>query len=199
MAIKFPKIAQQLIALRDADLTLRERLLRSGQANGTYHPEMEAMHQYHADLLEEILDRIGYPGTEKVGAEANEAAWLIVQHAIGRPAFQRNYLALLEQAGEETAPRQLAYLSDRIAVFEGRPQRYGTQFDWDEEGQLSPQPVDDPAAVDRRRAVLGLPSLAVQTLRIRARARDEGESAPADLPRYHREQEAWRRSVGWIS
>lgn len=47
---------------------------------------------------------------------------------------------LLENAvGENKAdPGNLAYLTDRIAVFEGNPQLYGTQFDWDENGELNP-------------------------------------------------------------
>jgi hypothetical protein len=33
---------------------------------------------------------------------------------------------------------QAAMLEDRIRAFEGRPQRYGTQFDWDANGEPSP-------------------------------------------------------------
>jgi hypothetical protein len=40
-------------------------------------------------------------------------------------------------------PKNLAYLTDRIAVFEGEPQLYGTQFDWDENRELSPNLFDD--------------------------------------------------------
>ena len=64
-----------------------------------------------------------------VGAAA-DAAWLMAQHAIHDPEFQRECLGLLEAAvwQGEASPRNLAYLTDRVLVHEGRPQRYGTQF-----------------------------------------------------------------------
>jgi hypothetical protein len=45
-------------------------------------------------------------------------------------------------------------LHDRICVFEGRPQRYGTQYHLNRAGELAPLPIEDEATVDeRRRAV----------------------------------------------
>ena len=40
---------------------------------------------------------------------------------------------------------------------DGRDQLYGSQFVLGDHGQLEPWPVDDPVAVDARRARLGLP------------------------------------------
>ncbi|MBG6188051.1 hypothetical protein IWX80_002429 [Flavobacterium sp. CAN_S2] len=37
--------------------------------------------------------------------------------------------ALISEAGDEISSQNLAYLHDRICYFEGKPQRYGTQFD----------------------------------------------------------------------
>ncbi len=85
------------------------------------------------------------PVLRRSGRTGSGAVWLIVQHAIGLPSFQRRCLALLEAAvarGEAPA-WQVAMLTDRIRSLEGRPQSYGTQFDWDSNGELSP-------AADRR-------------------------------------------------
>ena len=68
-------------------------------------------------------------------------------------------------AGEAEA-KHLAYLSDRVAMHRGRPQRYGTQFvsrDGDlvpRDGDLVPHELEDPARVDAWRAEVGLGSLA---------------------------------------
>src|SRR5207247_48023 len=80
------------------------------------------------------------------------AAWLILQHAIGNPPLMRRGLTLLRGGVSEgeVSPLEVAMLEDRIRTFEGRPQRYGTQFDWDEHGRLSPLPLEDPAGVDAR-------------------------------------------------
>ena len=200
MKLQYPEIARRLIAMREADLALRDELIRAGQLHGGYNEAMRQLHHRNADELHRIMQQIGIPSSDKVGADAADAAWLVVQHAIERPVFMKAYCNELEKAvaAGRAEPRQLAYLSDRIAVFEGRPQLYGTQFDWDETGQLAPQPMDDPAAVNRRRKAIGLNSLDEQTLLLRERARAEGEAAPEDPGRRRAEMNAWRRSVGWI-
>ena len=133
-------IATRIITLKDADLRLRDQLLQTGQLNDGYHEEMARLHHHNADTLSTIIDEIGYPTAGKVGEEASEAAWLVIQHAIGCPAFMKKCAGLLKEAVDKNQanPINLAYLTDRIAVFEGKPQPYGTQFDWDENGVLSP-------------------------------------------------------------
>ncbi len=197
----FKSIIEKIISLKNADLELRDQLIRSGELGNGYHKEMQALHHKNAEILEEIIDHIGYPATEKVGTEASEAAWLVIQHAIGSPDFMRKCLKLLENSVSKTKVEtiNMAYLSDRIAVFEGRPQLYGTQFDWDENGQLSPNPCDHPDQVNERRIVLGLNLLEEQTRIIRNRARKENRYPPEDLKQRNEEMQAWKKSVGWIS
>jgi hypothetical protein len=90
-----------------------------------------------------------------------------------------------------------AYLADRIAVLEGRPQRFGSQFDWDEDGALSPAPILEPDTVDVRRAQLGLPPLAQTIAAMRAQADAEGQRPPADLPARKAAYAAFLKRVGW--
>ena len=56
----------------------------------------------------------------------------------------------------------MAYLTDRVLVAEGKPQRYGTQFHRPQ-GGLAPRPMEAPAEVDARRAQMGLGTLAEHT------------------------------------
>lgn len=122
---------------------------------------MEDIHKENASRMCEIMARYGWPTRTLVGVDGEEAAWLIVQHAIGEPELLRATLSLLQEAvavGE--APRwQLAYLSDRIAFFEGHPQRYGTHFDWDDEGYNSVYRLEDLQRVDDWRKSVGLRTL----------------------------------------
>lgn len=194
------QIAQKIIALKRADDQLRAELIAKGVLSSGYHPDMEALHNANASALQAIMDQIGYPTTDKVGEEASNAAWLIIQHAIGQPDFMKKSAELLEQAvgANKANPVALAYLTDRIAVFEGKPQLYGTQFDWDEQGELNPNPVDDLDKVNHRRDALGLNTLEEQTAIMRQRAQAEHEGPPQDLAERKREYDEWRRSVGWI-
>lgn len=65
----------------------------------------------------------GWPTTSK----DSHSAWLLAQHADSDIAFQRLAKGLLEASVKAgiAAPRDLAYLADRIAANEGRPQEYG--------------------------------------------------------------------------
>jgi len=105
------------------------------------------------------------------------------EHAIGHPELQRRGLAMLLDAipsGQANA-LDAAYLSDRISVFEGNPQTFGTQFDWDDNGQMSPAPVRDPETLDERRASVGLPPIADSIAEMRASIAAERAHPPADL------------------
>jgi hypothetical protein len=196
----YQEIAKILIGLKDADLALRDILVQSGQLFDGYHPEMEQKHLQNADILNQIIDRIGYPTKDKVGEEACEAAWLVIQHAISRPAFMITCKDLLEEAVAEkkAEPKYLAYLTDRIAILSDKPQLYGTQFDWDDNGVLSPNRHDDLDKVNNRRKTIGLNSLEEQTILIRNRAKVENQSYPVDFEKRKLEYEAWRKRVGWV-
>ena len=185
------------MALRAHDT--RARLAAEGALKDGYHPEMEAQHLAAADLLDDVFDAIGWPGPAQVGDEGAAAAILILQYAISRPPVQRRGLELMLDAiphGQANA-MDAAFLADRIAVFEGRPQIFGTQFDWDENGQLAPAPVKEAETLDERRASVGLPPLADTLAEMRAGAAAEGETAPADLTERRAAFAAWARKAGW--
>jgi len=83
----------------------------------------------------------------------------LVQH--GDLAAQQRLLTLVEPlalAGEFNGQRY-ALLYDRVAVAEGRPQRYGSQFRCEDGEQVYP-PLEDPETVDAMRAELGMEPLA---------------------------------------
>ena len=56
--------------------------------------------------------------------------------------------------------RDLAYLTNRVRVAEGRLQVYGTQLQYDSRGCASPRPSEEPALLDARRASVELEPIA---------------------------------------
>ena len=106
---------------------------------------------------------------------------------------------LLEQAISENKanPKHLAYLSDRIAFFEGSSQLFGTQFDWNEHGKLVPYQYDDLSKVNERRKSIGLNTVEEQTEIIRQQAESENETAPKNFKKRKLEFDEWRKSKGW--
>jgi hypothetical protein len=192
-------IRLELLAMVQEDRRVRAELTADGTLFGGYHARMHEVHDRHAARLARILDDHGWPVESRAGADGAEAAWLIVQHAIACPALQRRALGeMIAAAGRgEVPPWQPAMLEDRIRVFEGRPQRYGTQLDWDADGQLSPLPIEVPASLDERRKSVGLGPLEEAVAARRQAATQGNERPPADWGTRQREMQAWLREVGW--
>lgn len=199
--MKFREISEKIIELKNKDLELRNQLIKKGELNNGYHPEMEKLHNKNVGILTKIIDSIGYPTIDKVGKEASESAWLVIQHSIGQPEFMKKCAHLLKNAVLEknANPINLAYLTDRIAVFEEQPQTFGTQFDWDENGEMSPQAFDNLASVNQRRQSIGLNSLEEQIKIIRAQVKKENQTPPADFLKRKKEMNQWKKLVGWIN
>jgi hypothetical protein len=102
-----------------------------------------------------------WPGRALVGDDGSEAAWFVAQRALDDVGLQARCLELLEVAVDlgDADPVLHAFLEDRVRMHAGQPQRYGSQFVLDDGGALVAWPLDDPDAVDARRARLGLPPM----------------------------------------
>jgi len=190
--------AKEIVARALKDLELRAQLFREGAREG-YPPALRALHRANAEDLIALVGAHGWPMSDIDGPEAAEAAFLIAQHVIGEPPLMRELLALISDAVESSrAPAwQMAVLADRIAVFEGRGQIFGTHFDWDDAGALSPSPIADAEHVDQRREMVALTPLAEEIARQREDAARDGERAPADLAAHRERQAAFARDAGW--
>lgn len=118
------------------------------------------------DNLNWLRDQVatnGWFDIRRYGRAADQAAWLMVQHADGAPGYQAYIAAVLEVKARtgDTDPRNYAYLRDRIAVRSGRSQPFGTQMECVNGKWLMPE-VEDPEDLDARRAAYGLSPLGEQ-------------------------------------
>lgn len=175
------------------DDEVRQQLAADGSLFEGYHLRMEAVHRKNAAALRTIIEEHGWPGFDLVDQDGEEAAWRIVQHSIGEPDFMRSTLLLLKTAVKnQQAPLwQIAYLEDRIRMFEGKLQLYGTSLDWDEQGLMSPFPaIENPDQLNERRAEMGLPPF-------QPAPTPSDEKPPSDLHARRVEMDEWARSAGW--
>lgn len=146
----------RLLCARLLWMTFWDQRLRFGLME-----RMRRVDETNTRRMREIVDRNGWPGTDLVGEQGMEAAWLLVQHADRDPEFQARCLELMRDAvtrGTASA-RNLAYLEDRVRLHQGRPQLYGTQLEV-RGGRLQPFQLEDPDHVDERRSAAGLEPLA---------------------------------------
>jgi hypothetical protein len=145
-----PELREELLAMMAED-----QAERTGEAttNGD---------AARAERLQEIIAEHGWPTFALVSTDGATAAWVIAQHADFDPAFQQQVVELMRplvQTGQADAS-ELAYLEDRVAVNTGVEQVYGTQIRC-QGGEPAPAtPIADEAAVDERRAAVGLGPLA---------------------------------------
>lgn len=98
----------------------KEQSIIGGSATrmNTENADMERLHKRNAARLDQIINAIGYPTKSKVGEEASEAAWLIIQHAISEPVFMKKCFALLSASAGDVNPSNIAYMYDRICYLE---------------------------------------------------------------------------------
>ena len=151
--MKYTRIAQELLRMRQDDQDMRKRDLR---IKGSFDPEIDRLHTIR---MKEIVESIGWPSISLVGARASTAAWLLVQHADRSIRFQQKCLRLMKQARRGDIDRQLiAYLEDRICVNRGLPQMYGTQFR-QVRGSYVLWPLAKRSKIDALRASVGLGTL----------------------------------------
>lgn len=109
--------------------------------------------------LQKVVGQHGWPGRTLVGRDGAHAAWLLVQHADADPAFQKTCLRLMTEARTgEVDVADIAYLTDRIRLAEGKPQLYGTQVEL-KDGRWQVKEVEKPRTLDDRRQRIGLPPI----------------------------------------
>lgn len=191
-------LLQKLRQLYQKDQEMREYLRVNNRLYGRYEESMQQIHRQNAQALDELVSAHGWPGISQVGKEGCRLAWMIAQHAICTPDLQRKFLRCLQKAAEHAdAPiRQVAFLTDRIAFSEGKPQLYGTVLDWNEQGELDCELLE-PDKIDARRAQVGLPPFVEDRQAHRQAVAQEGGTAPDDYAAYRQAQLAWAKKVGW--
>ena len=188
-------LEKALLDMEAQDQAVRTELTATGALNDAYHPRLEEVHRANSSRLRQIIAVFGWPGFTLVGEKGAMAAWRIALHSISEPPFMRQCRDLIDRASEAgDVPRwQFAIIDDRIRVYEGKPQRYGTQLRMGASG-LEPHPLENEARVSSMRAQAGLPPLA-KTI---AQAKAQPQPTPMEQARRDTADLEFRRSVGWV-
>jgi hypothetical protein len=107
----------------------------------------------------QIIEQHGWLGISQVGMMANNALFLVIQHA--SVELQEKYFPLLKESAEngESRPADMALMDDRIRMHRKQKQLYGSQATTIN-GKTYIWPIEDAANVDERRRSVELPPLA---------------------------------------
>lgn len=125
------------------------------------HDEMKFVDEKNSKSIQQIIDKYGWVGSDKVGNEGNRTIFLTIQH-VDDLIVQQKYLPILEKAikDKNADPWHLAFLTDRIRMNQGKKQIYGSQVIHYKEAKKSfVVPLENPEHVDELRKQVGLPPL----------------------------------------
>ncbi len=120
--------------------------------------EMQRVDKLNQEQICKILDSRGFVGSDKVG-NAVGTFWAVIQHSDIN--IQKKYLPLFREAAQrgDIAKESVAMMEDRINMFEGKPQRYGSQIEEDEFGNSRLYQLLDESKVDEWRSEMGMEPL----------------------------------------
>jgi hypothetical protein len=151
-----PQLRADLERRFEVDQRVRQKLLADPHDRAVGN-RVERMDMENLVWLKHVVNDKGFPTVAEVGESGVHWTWLLVQHADQDPEFQLSAQRIFiqrQQAGELPA-EDLAKLTDRVLLAAGKPQRFGTQFDW-YSGHFKPKGAADIAAIEANRQALGL-------------------------------------------
>ncbi len=123
--------------------------------------EMREKDEENREKFKKIFKERGYISS-KYGKDVQLAAFLIVQHMPKEEhLFMKKYLSLMKEDLDNINTLNYAQLVDRVRIYEGKKQLYGTQFELVEgrEGVYKVKEIYDFKRVNERREKIGLGKL----------------------------------------
>jgi hypothetical protein len=176
---KNPSYAFLLDSLKNADQMYRTSIFKDEKkytpktfdtlTNEEIEKRRNNMDKINLQALLGLINKYGYPKISDVGKKSAQAAYLIIDHADLKT--MKAYLPKLEEAckEKEAIGDWYATMYDRILIYEGKPQRYGTQY------VLSPiEPetyvlgaLENPGKVNEYRQQMGMNPLSENDMQVK--------------------------------
>ena len=154
-------LRSRLLKMRDVDQSIRKKLFALPPAEQQeLGRKLENTDRQLTNELKKIVADNGWPTISLVGFEACQAAMLILIHSPDHD-FQRRLLPTLDNLVQQRklVGEDIATLTDKLLVADGKPQRSGTQFSWHGNSPMAMDPVEDPSHLDERRELYSLPPM----------------------------------------
>lgn len=156
-----------LLEIYHTDQNSRGHLMKRFNSDPTNKEVLDSLWQvvHHNDSINlrksiELLDAYGWIPRSKVGT-ANQALFFVIQHAA--PDVIAKYIPVFETAAKDNEiPRELyAKMYDRLQMYSGKPQRYGTQRvrKNPSTNEMVLWEIEDPENVNSLRKEMNLPPL----------------------------------------
>jgi hypothetical protein len=152
----------ELLAMRDRDQKARQDCptTNADEQIKCFAMISESIDKPHTRRLEEIVSKFGVPDAKLVGADGVGAFYLVLQHSPSIDLKKRSAKGIKKAFDEKVLSAiDYANFTDRLLVALGKPQLYGSNFEF-QGGKLVMTRPRDPKNLDARRKKLGLPPIA---------------------------------------
>jgi len=164
-------LIRELAGMGEVSLVIRDKFLKlrkdatpeeRGQLLAVWNADYAKVDAENTKEMWKLLSGRGWFRQSEVGERTASLAFDVVQHSDDLK-LQESVLAKMQPllADHEVRGEDYALLYDRVAIQDGRPQRYGSQGTHCENDKYAvPPDVEDPAHLDQRRAQLGMEPMA---------------------------------------
>lgn len=163
------KLRLGLLEMRDRDQRAREDCNKrtTDERMKCYGAIAGTVDKPNTERLKEIYKSIGFPEAKAIGKDGVEAFYLILQHSADIE-LKKECLAGITKAFEakHLAAVDYANFTDRLLVNLGKPQVYGSNFEF-KDGKLVMSSTEDLKNLDQRRKKIGLPTIAEYAKRLK--------------------------------
>jgi len=152
-------ITNKILKMAKREQSLRMKYLKTNSEKD--FQRIKEVDKINREEFTKIFKEIGYISS-KYSKEIQLAAFLIVQHMPKEDTpFMKQYLSLMKNDLGNINPLNYAQLVDRVRIYEGKNQLYGTQFTSIEgkRGKYRLHKVYNSKEVDKRRKEIGLEPL----------------------------------------
>jgi len=160
-------ITQALLDMRQKEQALQAKIdeatdkFGDEQALFELDEQQQKMNVEHMTKLEDLMSSADWISSKKYGKTACEQALSIMKNASGERLEPHLDVILKAAENGEANPAQVAYVHDKVLMYQGKKQLYGTQIAFNEKKGINDvYPIQDEANVDKRRAEVGLEPLA---------------------------------------
>jgi hypothetical protein len=127
---------------------------------GPFKLKMREIDNSNKINIENILNKYGWIERSKIGTKAADAIFLIIQHSDLElmDKYYSEFKNLAER--DEANPRQCAMMEDRLLMWKGKKQTYGTQANntFRTDKKMAIWPIEDFINVNERRKMIGFKS-----------------------------------------
>jgi hypothetical protein len=158
-----------LDSIMELDQKIRKQISEAMQSNtplpSSIFQKMEEVDSSNQAWLKMKLDIYGWPEKSKIGEKAARAVFLVIQHT-DLPDIEKYYPQLhsLAESGEASKVHA-AMMLDRMLMYQGKKQVYGTQASslLRSDGSFVIWPVENPERINEKRKTVGFPDTVEET------------------------------------